>query len=253
MALPTPKAVARNGVRVVPETDRILQAGLSAIRARRPRIHCVLNAVAQPIVANALVAIGAEPSMSVHPREIIALSNSADALLVNLGMLDPMREEALGALAQGIVTYAKPLVLDPVMVDRSPFRLALAQAFLAAPSLVIKGNREEMQALAVSLPTHAIRATTGLIDVVEAGEQRLNIHGGHRFLPLVSGTGCLAGALIASFTAVMPDRAEAAFSALTLLRHAGAEAGDKAAGPGSFAMQLIDRLAAKADLAERRR
>jgi hydroxyethylthiazole kinase-like sugar kinase family protein len=56
--------------------------------------------------------------------------------------------------------------------------------------------------------------------------------------------------LIATFAAVLPDRAEAARAALTLLREASAEAGALAAGPGSFAASLIDRLAARAEAAE---
>ncbi len=54
--------------------------------------------VALAITANVLVAMGAEPSMSTHPRDITTLMGSADAVLVNLGMLEPDREAAIEVL-----------------------------------------------------------------------------------------------------------------------------------------------------------
>jgi hydroxyethylthiazole kinase len=238
---------------VEPATAAVpLDRALKLVRARRPRIHAVLNAVAQPFTANALAAIGAEPSMSVHPREIRAMAASADAVLVNLGMLDPVREEALSILAEDAATFPRPLVLDPVMVDRSPFRLELARRFLAAPHLIIKGNVAEMAVLAGEIPVSAIRVTTGPEDRVEGEGVHRSISGGHPWLPRLSGSGCFAGALIATFAAVLPDRVEAADAALTLLRAAATEAGALAAGPGSFAMHLVDRLAARADAVEAR-
>ena len=67
---------------------------LERIRARRPRVHCITNAVAQNFTANVLLAAGAVPSMTVAPEEVGAFVARADALLVNLGTFDRERREA---------------------------------------------------------------------------------------------------------------------------------------------------------------
>ena len=75
---------------------------LARIRARRPRVHCITNAVAQNFTANMLLAAGAVPSMTIAPDEIADFVARADALLVNLGTLDPERRDAIDiAIADG--------------------------------------------------------------------------------------------------------------------------------------------------------
>src|SRR3982074_1462178 len=68
---------------------------LARIRARRPRVHCITNAVAQNFTANMLLAARAVPSMPIASDEIAVFVARADALLVNLGTLDPERRGAI--------------------------------------------------------------------------------------------------------------------------------------------------------------
>src|SRR3981189_2042597 len=68
---------------------------LARIRARRPRVHCITSAVAQNFTANMLLAAGAVPSMTIASDEIAVFVARADALLVNLGTLDPERRGAI--------------------------------------------------------------------------------------------------------------------------------------------------------------
>lgn len=213
------------------------------IAARRPRVHALANPVAQALSANALVALGAEPSMSAHPRDILALARSADSVLVNLGMLEPAREAAIEALLAEGAALAKPMVLDPVMADRVPFRRELAERFSGFPRLVLKGNAGEMAALREAFPAEVTRITTGETDRVEAFE----ITGGHPLMARFSGSGCLAGAVIAAFAAVESEPVRASAAALTALRHAAAEAGQRAQGPGTFVPLLLDSLARFSD------
>ena len=70
---------------------------LARIRARRPRVHCITNSVAQQYTANMLLAAGAVPSMTIAPGEIGAFVAGADALLVNLGTFDGERKSAVEA------------------------------------------------------------------------------------------------------------------------------------------------------------
>src|SRR5438132_13758185 len=91
---------------------------LERIREKRPRVHCITNAVAQNFTANMLLAAGAVPSMTIASDEIADFVARADALLVNLGTLDPERR---GAIEIAIATAGErvPWVLDPVFVARS--------------------------------------------------------------------------------------------------------------------------------------
>ena len=66
-----------------------------------------------------------------------------------------------------------------------------------------------------------------------------------------SGSGCLAGAMIAAFAAVEADPLRAAEAALTLMRDAGEQASARAPGPGTFMAHLIDCFADVADHAAR--
>src|SRR5690242_15749812 len=68
---------------------------LPRLRAQAPKVHCITNTVAQPITANVLLAAGAIPSLTTYEAEIGAFVRSADAVLANLGTLDPERRRAI--------------------------------------------------------------------------------------------------------------------------------------------------------------
>ena len=103
---------------------------LERLRQRRPRVHCITNAVAQNFTANVLLAAGAVPSMTIAQKEVRAFAARADALLINLGTFDPERQKASLA-AIGVANKAGiPWVLDPVFIDRSPPRAAFAKTLV---------------------------------------------------------------------------------------------------------------------------
>src|ERR1700742_3986259 len=100
---------------------------IERVRAQRPRVHCITNAVAQTFTANVLLAAGAVPSMTLARKEVRAFAARADALLINLGTFDLERQQAsLAAIA--VANKAEtPWVLDPVFIERSPPRAAFAK------------------------------------------------------------------------------------------------------------------------------
>ena len=111
---------------------------LGRLRAGNPRVHCITNAVAQNFTANALLAAGAVPSMTVAPEEIAAFVARADSLLVNLGTFDRERREATEIAVETACQDNVPWVLDPVFVDRAPPRAAFARALIArAPNCLL--------------------------------------------------------------------------------------------------------------------
>ena len=225
---------------------------LARIRARRPRVHCITNSVAQNFTANMLLAAGAVPSMTTDPAEIREFVASADALLVNLGTLDAVRQAAIKAAleeAQG----RKPWVLDPVFVDRALSRATFALELAARRPNVMRLNDAEFAALAEAQPTAqtlvryaADRATvvglTGDPDIVTDGARTLSIRNGDRLMAQVTAMGCAASALVAGCLAVEADAWRAAAAGLILIGVAGELAAARAQGPGTLAVGILDTL-----------
>ena len=100
---------------------------IERIREKRPRVHCITNAVAQNFTANMLLAAGAVPSMTIAHNEVRAFAARADAVLVNLGTFDPERQKAALAAIAVANKRGVPWVLDPVFIDRSAPRAAFAR------------------------------------------------------------------------------------------------------------------------------
>ncbi len=218
---------------------------LARVAERRPRVHCLTNTVAQNVTANMLLAVGAIPSMASHPEEVAAVAAGAGAILINLGTISSEGERAIPKLLDVARERGLPLVLDPVFVELSPLRMRLAQAVLRLPGVSVRGNAAEMAALdpALARAQGVLRVTTGRIDRIEgAGSAYLVAHG-HALMTKVTGLGCASSAVVAACRAVEPDPALAAAAALTAYGIAGEIAAGRAAGPGSFAMHLIDALA----------
>ena len=214
---------------------------LARLRAASPRVQCLTNTVGQQITANVLLAMGARVSMAAHPEEVVDMTASADALLINLGTLDAVRVAAISRLLADPRVLALPRVLDPVFVEHSPLRRGLAEQIIAAGPLIVKGNAAELAAL--RLPAHATRVETGAVDRVRGHTGGVEISSGHAWMAQVTGLGCALGGLIAAFAAVEADPVLASSSALHAFGTAGERAAKSTTGPGSFAVAFIDALA----------
>lgn len=225
---------------------------LARIRARRPRVHCITNSVAQNFTANMLLAAGAVPSMTTDPNEIREFVASADSLLVNLGTLDAERQAAIRAAleeAQGHI----PWVLDPVFVDRALTRATFALELAARRPTVIRPNDAEFSALAEEPPAAATLARyarerstvvglTGDPDIVTDGARMVSIRNGHPLMAKVTAMGCAASALVGACVAVESDAWRATAAGLLLIGIAGELAASRAHGPGTLAVGILDAL-----------
>lgn len=218
---------------------------LARVARRRPRVHCLTNTVAQNVTANMLLAIGAVPSMAVHPDEVEAVAAGAGAILINLGTLSLEGERAIPKLVALAQERRIPLVLDPVFVELSPLRLRLVGDVLALFDVLVRGNATEMATLEplFALRRDIVRVTTGVVDRIETEDRALSVAHGHELMAKVTGLGCASSALVAACRAVEPDPVIAAAAALTAYGIAGEIAAERSAGPGSFAMHLVDALA----------
>jgi hydroxyethylthiazole kinase len=226
---------------------------LMRLRARRPRVHCITNSVAQTLTANTLLAVGAIPSMTLAADEIGAFVARADALLVNLGTFDTERREATAAALEVAAERRIPWVLDPVFIDRSDARADYAKSLVAqnpdalrlngAEFVALSGYEPDEAALArYALDTLAVVALTGTVDRITDGAQHIGIENGHPLMARVTAMGCAASALTAVFLAVESDAFAATASALLCFGVAGGLAGERASGPGSFPAALLDAL-----------
>jgi hydroxyethylthiazole kinase len=226
---------------------------LARLRERRPRVHCITNNVAQTFTANALLAAGAIPSMTLAAEEIGAFVAGADGLLVNLGTFDAERREAAASAIEVAAEEGVSWVLDPVFIDRSPPRAAYARTLVALKPRTIRLNRAEFVALAgaepdadelirYALDTLAIVALTGEVDLVADGARHVALENGHPLMTRVTAMGCAASAMIAACLAVEPDTLTATAAALTAFGIAGEVAGAHANGPGTFEAAILDAL-----------
>ena len=226
---------------------------LDRLRQRRPRVHCITNAVAQNFTANMLLAAGAVPSMTIAPKEVRAFVARADALLVNLGTFDAERQKASLAAVAVANKGGIPWVLDPVFIDRSKPRAAFAKTLVAKKPRALRLNRAEFETLAggksddhalvkYAKARRVVVGLTGERDLVRDQSRIATIANGHPLMARVTAMGCAASALVAACLAVEPDAWRATSAALIVIGVAGEIAAARARGPGSFAVEILDSV-----------
>jgi hydroxyethylthiazole kinase len=226
---------------------------LERLRERRPRIHCITNAVAQSFTANLLLSAGAVPSMTVSSEEIAEFVKGADALLVNLGTMDAGRREACGVAVDAATERGIPWVVDPTLADRSVNRAAFAQALVSMHPRALRLNAAEFTALVGTEPTAdavkrfagaagVVVGLTGAVDLIASGTTAATIANGDSMMAKVTALGCACSALVAACQAVEADAWRATAAGVLLVAIAGEVAAANARGPGSLAVAIIDTL-----------
>lgn len=252
--------------RTDPAVGGMLAGGvLAGARRRAPMIHCLTAAVSMGLVADGLLAAGMRPMMTETLQEAPTIVTAADALLVNLGTLSTDGMAGIPATVAEKPTTT-PWVLDPAAIGLAPVRTRMARELLESSPDVVKGNASEILALVggrggrgadssdtpedavaaaveVAATTGGVVVVTGPVDLVVTAEGLVRrIDRGDPMMARVTGTGCLAGAMIAGCLAVSEDAVDAAATAITWLDRAGEIAASRAGGPGTFRMQLLDAL-----------
>ena len=228
-------------------------AVLARLRATQPRVHCITNSVAQNFTANALLALGAVPSMTLSGEEIGAFVARSGALLVNLGTFDRERREATAIAVGSAAQNGLPWVLDPVFIDRAEQRCAYARDLMSLAPKSVRLNAAEFTALSGDAPSRGAVAAyarahrtviglTGATDLIADGARIVTIANGHPLMARVTAMGCAASAIAAACLAVEPDAHAATTSAMLIVGVAGEMAAETAKGPGSFATAILDAL-----------
>jgi hydroxyethylthiazole kinase len=240
---------------------------LSALREARPLVLNITNYVAMDLAANLLLAAGASPVMAHAAEEVEDIAAAAGALTVNIGTLDDRWVESMAAAARAAVEAGRPWVLDPVGAGATRYRTETARRLCGLQPSVIRGNGSEIMALedreslgrgvdsgidsvdaldaafALAQRRKAVVAVTGAVDYVTDGEQVLAVANGDPMMGRVTAVGCALTTLIGGFLAVSPDALSATAHALAVMGVAGEIAAERAQGPGSFRVYLLDALA----------
>lgn len=242
------------------------QRALARVRAEQPLIHLITNYVTMGDVANAILALGARPVMAHAQQDIVEITPTARALVLNLGTPSYERVEAMCLAAHIAREQHLPIVFDPVGVGASAFRRTSAARLLAAGITIVRGNAGEIGALANStsamsgvdvqhaeyeraqvIPALArayrtVVVCTGATDWVSDGARIMCVENGHPMLKRITGAGDMLDALIAAATTVESDAVCAAVCGLVWLGIAAERAARAASGIGSFRVQLFDAL-----------
>ncbi|RMD04182.1 hydroxyethylthiazole kinase [Clostridium autoethanogenum] len=242
------------------------------VKIKKPLIHYITNPISINDCANAILAIGAKPIMAEHPLEVSEITSASNALAVNLGNITDVRMKSM--LISGKTAFKEriPQVIDLVGVGCSKLRFNYAKKFISQchPD-VIKGNLSEIRAICgiesnakgidagecdritddnfnenieivekLSLRTNSVIAATGAVDVITNGSETYLIKNGCEMLSMVTGTGCMVTALIASYISSL-DIFGGTILAVSLMGICG-ELSQHVIGIGSFRTDLIDNL-----------
>ncbi|MEW8993585.1 hydroxyethylthiazole kinase [Clostridium sp.] len=250
---------------------------LDIAKKTNPLVHNITNYVAANDCANITLACGGSPIMADDPEEVEEITTLSNALVINLGTLNPRILEAMIKAGRRANKLNHPVILDPVGVGASSFRQkALKELLNTVNFQVIKGNISEMKTIgkkktickgvdaseiesitenniegAISLAMQlskdlgAIIAITGAIDIVSDKDLVYIVRNGHPSMRNITGTGCMLSSIIGVLIGANPDKPlDATVTALGIMGVCGeiaySKIVEKSQGSGSLKIHLID-------------
>ena len=230
-------------------------------------IHCITNPVSMNQCANTILSLGARPIMAEHPDEVTEITRTASSLLLNLGNITDARITSMRFALREANSKGIPVTLDAVGVACSSMRKTLAKLLMTFGRFtVIKGNYSEIMALyddtyrasgvdakdgidtervkaaalELSKTNNTIVVATGKTDLIASGGDITAVEGGVPQMSRVTGTGCMLGAIIATYLADKND-AQSVIDACSFFKRCGEKAQtDK--GNGTFMVNLLDAI-----------
>lgn len=242
---------------------------LKNVRKKTPLVQAITNYVTINDCANILLCFGASPAMCEAEEEVEEFVGLISSLYINIGTLTTGQEKASVLAVKKAAELGKPVVLDPVACGAISRKTYVVQQLLECGRIsVIKGNIGEIKALAgfagkmrgvdsidegegvveackeLAKRYNTVVAATGKTDVVTDGDRTCLIDNGTPMLTLVTGAGCMAGALTAAAAGVEKDGFTATAAALTAMALAGEMAASSLEHilPGTFRVKLFDYI-----------
>lgn len=242
---------------------------LDEIREKIPLVQSITNYVTINDCANILLCFGASPAMCEAKAEVEEFVGIASSLYINLGTLTQEQYEASLLAAKRAAEFGKPVVLDPVACGAICRKGDCARKLLTTGAIsVVKGNVGEIKTLAgysgkvrgvdslddgenaieacksLAKEYGIVVAATGKTDIVTDGERTCLIENGSTMFTLITGAGCMAGALTAAAAGAVKDKFVGSAAALLAMSLAGefAENSLERPMPGSFRVKLMDYI-----------
>jgi hydroxyethylthiazole kinase len=244
---------------------------LKAVKEKTPLVQAITNYVTINDCANILLCLGASPAMVEAEEEAEEFVDLISALYINLGTLTKEQEEASILAAGRAAKLGKPVVLDPVACGAVSRKKEVIRKLTDCGKIsVIKGNMGEIKSLAgasgkvrgvdsvddgegaveacqrLAKDSDTVVVATGKTDIITDGERTCLVDNGTPMLTLITGAGCMAGALAAATAGVCEDRFISSAAAMVAMGLAG-EMAASAVGkvfPGSFRARLFDFICA---------
>lgn len=249
-----------------------LWSDVLAVRERSPLVHSITNLVAINFNANTLLAAGASPVMAHAHEEVADMVGIAQALVLNIGTLDPYWIESMRLALVAAAKRGIPVVLDPVGAGATRYRNeSIERLLMTAVPTVVRGNGSEVMSVAgAAVQTRGVDSSAGANDalgaaralaqrtqgivcvsgptdhILDAQGRWARLSNGHEWMTRITGVGCSATALIGAFCAVQPDAWRATVAAMAYLGVVGEVAAEKVIrrglGVGSMQLGLLDEL-----------
>lgn len=240
---------------------------LEQVRSKSPLIHNITNYVVMNNTANALLSIGASPVMAHAKDEVAEMAGIASALVINIGTLDAAWVDSMIIAGKTASAKNTPIILDPVGVGATSYRTKVCKQIIdECKPTIIRGNASEIIALCnsnvktkgvdstdssetaldtaklLAQQTNAIVVISGQTDYITDGTNVETVNNGNPMMARVTGMGCTASAMVATFAAINNNPFKAGVHAMTIMGIAGEIAASKSKGNGSLQVNFLDEL-----------
>jgi hydroxyethylthiazole kinase len=199
--------------------------------------------------------------------EVADMASIASALVINIGTLDAHWVESMILAGKTAKNNNIPVIFDPVGAGATPYRSDVCKMIIeeCKPS-IIRGNASEIIALCnsnvktkgvdstessdsalesaklLAQDTGAIVVISGQTDYITNGIDVDTVFNGNPLMARVTGMGCTATAIVATFAAVNRNYLEAATHAMAVMGISGEIAATKSKGNGSMQINFLDEL-----------
>lgn len=243
---------------------------LSEVKKQKPLVHQITNYVTVNDCANIVLALGGSPVMADDREEVEEMVSLASALVINMGTLNSRIIDSMLAAGKRANELGIPVVLDPVGIGATTLRTDTVRMFVREVRLAaVRGNMSEIKALAgraartrgvdsaddqtggkevalnLAQGLQCVVAITGARDIISNGEKTIFIDNGHPDLAKVTGTGCMATALVGTYCGATADYFLGAAAGIVSMGLAGEKAAGElagSAGMGTFRLKLFDHV-----------
>ena len=205
-----------------PAVNRLPASVFPDIRSKRPLIHAITNAVTINDVVNIILASGAAAVCADNSKEVSEITAISSGLLLNTGMPNDDKLEAMLLSGRRANELDIPVVLDPVGAGASSYRRQfLARLLSEVHMTAIRANMSEAAALygiafsskgvedaGITLAPSLLQelaerydttlAVTGDTDYAVSRDELLTSHTGSPLQKQITGSGCMLSGLLAA-------------------------------------------------------